>query len=168
VEGPRDRQPSMRQLTVAEAPTRPDSARESANVAHRPRFRRTLAAVVTAVGVALIIATITSVVSFVARSRAGSGPEGGVSAEPTGTPYPYDLYVHCGVQYTQFRGRWWHATPEKIAPPILPDEHGMYVYTGFVSGTMTLVATDLARFVSSDGRMTADFQPMSTRPPPCD
>jgi len=90
---------------------------------------------------------------------AGTGPD----KPAIGAAYPYQLYVHCGVKYARFGGRWWVATAEQSQPPAPPGRDGNYV-----SGTMTLVAADRARFQSTNPPVTADFRPAGSAPALCD
>jgi hypothetical protein len=53
-----------------------------------------------------------------------------------GTPYPFDLYTHCGIELAQFAGANWRAERPFDGP--LP---------GYIAGTMTLLDRDAARFV---------------------
>ena len=87
-----------------------------------------------------------------------TGPDGPVA----GQRYPYDLYVHCGIRYARFGGRWWHAEVERPAPPPRPSRDGNYV-----TGTMTLVSADRARFDSDDPPLTVDFRPLAGALDPC-
>lgn len=83
---------------------------------------------------------------------------GTVDHPEIGVTYEYHLYVHCGVRAAKFGGRWWIANPHSGAEP--PNDGSQYA-----TGSMTLVAPDLARFewdVSS-----ADFAPASVEPLPC-
>jgi hypothetical protein len=60
-----------------------------------------------------------------------------VPARPAfGTPYPFDLYTHCGIELAQFAGANWRAERPFAGP--LP---------GYIAGTLELLAEDHARFV---------------------
>jgi hypothetical protein len=80
-----------------------------------------------------------------ARPRVGPGEAA------AGTPYPFDLYVHCGGQYTRFADRVWKADnpPGNLLPR--PGADGTTKVTGYVPGTMTLVSADRADFVVDAG-----------------
>jgi hypothetical protein len=98
----------------------------------------------------------------------GTGPPGveaGPASPSIGVPYPYDLYVHCGIKYTRFGGRWWHAAPERPGPqPAMA--YGGNPYT---RGTMTLVSVDEARFERTGPDVTVTFQTVASVPSnPCD
>ncbi len=84
-------------------------------------------------------------------------------ATPTiGTAYPYQLFVHCGVRYALFGGRWWEATPPQSPPPGPPGRDGNYV-----TGTMTLTRADRVHFRSTDPPLEVDFRPAPAQPPLC-
>jgi hypothetical protein len=76
-----------------------------------------------------------------------------------GTPYPFDLYVHCTGEFTRFGGRYWQtdAPPGDLRPRPEPD--GRTRITGFIAGTMELLDSDTARFVM-DTRYVASSQPV--------
>lgn len=82
-----------------------------------------------------------------------SPPPRGPGVQP-GTPYPYSLFLHCGVRDAMFDGRNWQAqnVPEewKYNAPGWTREDA----TGF----MTLVAPDVAVFKSNSGR-SIEFRP---------
>jgi hypothetical protein len=79
-----------------------------------------------------------------------------------GTSYRYDLFVHCGVRYAKFGGRWWRADPEQ------PEPRTTYGGGLYVPGTMALVAADEARFTSDTPKVSATFRPLAGDPEPCD
>ncbi|MFB6521812.1 hypothetical protein [Streptomyces sp. NPDC056401] len=82
-----------------------------------------------------------------------------------GVPYPHELYVHCGVRYTRFGGRWWRADPEvpegALDPALRADDQ-------YTPGTMVLVSPAEARFVRHAPDLTVTFRPLAEEPPPCD
>lgn len=81
-----------------------------------------------------------------------------------GVPYPHELYVHCGVRYTKFAGRWWRAEPEvpegALDPAVRADP--------YTAGTMVLVSPAEARFVRRAPDLAVTFRPLADEPPPCD
>jgi hypothetical protein len=84
-------------------------------------------------------------------------------ATPTvGTAYPYQLFVHCGVRYALFGGRWWEAMPQQSPPPAPPGRDSNYV-----TGTMTLIRADRAHFRSTERPLEVDFRPAAAEPPLC-
>lgn len=86
------------------------------------------------------------------------------SAGPTlGVPYAHMLYVHCGIRYAKFDGRWWRAEPEVPEEALDPDLR-MDAYT---AGTMVLVSAVEARFVRSAPDLVVTFRPLALEPPPC-
>ncbi|MDD9377079.1 hypothetical protein M8Z33_10430 [Streptomyces sp. ZAF1911] len=82
-----------------------------------------------------------------------------------GVPYPHELYVHCGVRYTKFAGRWWHAEPEVPEGALDPALRADDPYT---PGTMVLVSPAEARFVRHAPDLAVTFRPLAEEPPPCD
>jgi hypothetical protein len=79
-----------------------------------------------------------------------------------GVTYRFDLFIHCGIRYAKFGGRWWHADPEQ------PEPRTTYGGGLYVAGTMALVAPDEARFTSKEPDVTATFRPLTGDPEPCD
>ncbi|MFI1442006.1 hypothetical protein [Streptomyces fructofermentans] len=81
------------------------------------------------------------------------------------TPYPYDIYAHCGVKWVEFGGRWWVldtvfpgvAQVEGDPPP--PNAQRL-------SGYMTLIGPDTANFDAA-GLPTMQFTPAREKPPGC-
>ncbi|MCX4779143.1 hypothetical protein [Streptomyces sp. NBC_01264] len=80
-----------------------------------------------------------------------------------GVPYAHDLYVHCGIRFTKFAGRWWRADPE------VPDQElDAAVWDDpYTAGTMTLVSAVEARFVRHDSGPTVTFRATEEEPPLC-
>ncbi|MFF3216377.1 hypothetical protein ACFYYB_37890 [Streptomyces sp. NPDC002886] len=90
--------------------------------------------------------------------------EPAVQATPAlGVPYAHDLYVHCGIRFTKFAGRWWHADPElpdgTLDPAVWDNP--------YTAGTMTLVSAVEARFVRHDAGPTVTFRATEEEPPLC-
>jgi hypothetical protein len=92
----------------------------------------------------------------------GPGAELGVS-------YEYVLYTHCGVLAARINGREWDADP-----PLLDESGGANPPPGwgnpFDTGTMRLLAGDVAEFRSSSGEV-ARFRPRPLNVPgpgPCE
>jgi len=78
----------------------------------------------------------------------------------TGSAYPYNRPVRCGIDYAFFAGHWWQA--DKPLPPP-GDAHGYpYAY-----GTMTLLSPGRAKFTWPGEPAVVTFHPTATRPPPC-
>ncbi|GAA4708608.1 hypothetical protein [Phytohabitans rumicis] len=99
-------------------------------------------------------------------------PRGGPADATVGTRYPFDLYVHCGGEFTRFAGKVWQTDtpPGNLAPR--PDAEGRTRVTGYLPGTMELVRTDQARFVIDLHYVAAAspvvaFHPATTAPPLC-
>lgn len=99
-------------------------------------------------------------------------PRTGPATAAVGTPYPFDLYVHCGGEFTRFAGNTWQTStpPGNLQPRPEPD--GRTRVTGYLAGTMELVSADLARFVVDMRYVTAPrpvilFRPVTGSPPPC-
>jgi len=86
---------------------------------------------------------------------AGTGPD----KPAIGAAYPYQLYVHCGVKYAKFGGRWWVAHRGTIAAA-----RPARARRQLRLGTMTLVAADRARFQSTNPPVTAELPPGGIRP----
>ncbi|MFJ7271096.1 hypothetical protein ACIQV3_31390 [Streptomyces sp. NPDC099050] len=90
-----------------------------------------------------------------------------VPVDPTGpalgVPYPHELYVHCGIRFTKFGGRWWRADPE------VPDDavDAAVWDDPYTAGTMMLVSAVEARFVRHDSDLSVTFRPMADDPPLC-
>jgi hypothetical protein len=179
-----DLRSGLRTLTENMPPVRPMAAR-AITMARTQRARRRAAlsagALVAVAGVSGVVATSPSgrgpnpvpapyvgTWSIPAADPAsgqpgpGTNPAIGPDRPMVGEPYRYDLYVHCGVRFATFGGRWWHAEPEQARPAGQPYRDGNYV-----TGTMTLLSPDHARFVSADPDLTVDFRPLTTAPAPC-
>ncbi|MCJ0873539.1 hypothetical protein [Streptomyces sp. AP-93] len=87
-----------------------------------------------------------------------------VQTDPAlGVPYAHTLYVHCGIRYTKFGGRWWRAEPE------VPEEalDAALRANPYTAGTMVLVSEVEARFVRSGPDLAVTFRPLAVEPPPC-
>ncbi|MFE9565642.1 hypothetical protein ACFYM0_31550 [Streptomyces sp. NPDC006487] len=97
-------------------------------------------------------------------SELPAATEPAVQADPEpGVPYAHDLYVHCGIRYAKFAGRWWHAEPE-VPEEALDPALRVNPYT---AGTMVLVSAVEARFVRSAPDLVVTFRPLAVEPPPC-
>jgi hypothetical protein len=90
----------------------------------------------------------------------------GVQARPpvptaavSGSAYPYYLYIHCGIRFAYFSGRWWEADSPQPTPSAAGANTEEY-------GTMTLIDANHARF-QGNGLPTVDFHPYAGRPPAC-
>ncbi|MFD5146235.1 hypothetical protein [Streptomyces sp. NPDC058401] len=97
-------------------------------------------------------------------SEQPAATEPAVQTDPApGVPYAHDLYLHCGIRYTKFAGRWWHADPE------VPEEalDGAVRQNPYMAGTMVLVSADEARFVRHAPDLTITFRPTEVEPVPC-
>ena len=119
----------------------------------------------TAIAVVAAAASTAVAVTALAGGTGGTGPASpGPGARPspsaTATAFPYQLYVHCGVNYANFDGRWWHTDPEQGRPGPGADPA--------ITGTMTLVSPTLARFHSDDPPLDVEFHPSSPPPAWCD
>lgn len=100
-----------------------------------------------------------------ASSSRPAGPERprtGPASPALGTPYPYDLYTHCGIHDAYFENRWWEADSPTQDDP----SKGSNPYTGSLAGTMTLTSPTAARF---DGphKLTATFHLLAGTPEAC-
>lgn len=91
----------------------------------------------------------------VAAAPADQPLELGPAVARIGVGYPYDLVRSCGLRFAVFDGSKW-ATDAKLARTIL-------LYGDRVSGVMTLVSKDVARFEMGSGSLkeTADFHRVS-------
>jgi len=183
-----DLRSGLRSLTENAPPVRPMAAR-AITMARAQRVRRRTAvsagALVAVAGVSGVVATSPSGPSdrgfnpvpapYVGtwsspaadlapgQREPGTNPEIGPDHPVVGGAYRYDLYVHCGVRFAKFGGRWWHADPEQARPAGQPYRDGNYV-----AGTMTLVSPDHARFESADPHLSVDFRPLAAAPAPCE
>jgi len=89
--------------------------------------------------------------------------------------YPFDLYTHCGIEFTMFGGREWRAVTPQPEPDRIPGPDGIVTYTGYTAGRMLLVNEGLLRFTITDSEAvnngeTVEFEPLSETapaPPPC-
>ncbi|MEU4095611.1 hypothetical protein [Streptomyces sp. NPDC026673] len=81
------------------------------------------------------------------------------------TPYPYDMYTHCGIKWAHFGGRWWvldtvfNGAPQVEGEPAAP-------HTQTLAGYMTLIGPDTANFDTA-GMPTLQFVPAESKPPGC-
>jgi hypothetical protein len=70
-----------------------------------------------------------------------------------GRPYPYQLFIHCGVPLVEFGGRGW--LPVQPVPHYPGSRTG--VENGYVTGTMTLVTPATLRFIADIHTVTAPY-----------
>ena len=105
-------------------------------------------------------------------ATASAAPSGGSADDPViGVAYPFRLFTHCGIRWTEFAGRTWTATTPRPEPATVPDPTtGMGSYDGYAEGTMTLLAPDRARFDIAAPRSLpggVEFTPTDETPPLC-
>ena len=74
-----------------------------------------------------------------------------------GKAYRFNLFIHCGVPLVNFGGRWWAPAPPVPHYPGPRPVNGISTYTGYVSGTMTLVTTNNLRFTADSRAVAAPF-----------
>lgn len=82
-----------------------------------------------------------------------------------GTPYPFDLHIHCGIRYANFGGAWWQA--EHMQPNYRPSKQDSRSMT-YLLGTMTLVGPDELRFDAQDEPLHLTFRPLTGKLEGCD
>jgi hypothetical protein len=99
----------------------------------------------------------------VVHESGGDGVQRGPRQATIGTPYPFDLYIHCGLRNADFAGRWWQADPVDLN--YQPRMH--YRDAAYVPGTMTLVAADEARFDASAEGLRVTYRPLAALGDPC-
>jgi hypothetical protein len=75
-----------------------------------------------------------------------------------GKAYPFNLFIHCGVPLVNFGGRWWAPAPPVPNYPGPRPVNGISTYTGYVTGTMTLVTTNNLRFTADSRAVAAPFR----------
>ncbi|MFE4637150.1 hypothetical protein ACFRJ1_27740 [Streptomyces sp. NPDC056773] len=97
------------------------------------------------------------------RTTAPAPPPPDPAGPALGVPYPHELYVHCGIRFTKFDGRWWRADPEvredALDPAVWEDP--------YTKGTMLLVSPAEARFVHPGSTPPITFRPVAAEPEPC-
>jgi hypothetical protein len=111
--------------------------------------------------------TTSAIVAPYELGNARKGP----AAPIIGTPYPYDLNVHCGGWFLRFGGRIWRTD----TPPdyhLRREANGNTKITGFIAGTAELVDQDTARFVMDTRYVDADqpvvlYELTTQKPPTC-
>jgi len=103
-----------------------------------------------------------------------AAPASSSSAQPTPVPAgkPFQLYTHCGIEFTQYAGHEWKATTPMADPQRLPDKNGITAYTGFISGRMAQIDKQTLKFVVTDPTVaingqTIVFHRTTTTSPPC-
>lgn len=72
------------------------------------------------------------------------------SAGQAGTSRPWRLFVHCGAPVIVFDGRPWAPVPPVPTYPGPRPVHGITSYTGYTTGTLTVLSADRLRFTASD------------------
>ena len=89
----------------------------------------------------------------------GDGVERGPKHAVIGTPYPFDLMIHCGIRYADFSGAWWQADPVQLSyRPKKQDWRSLQ----YARGIMTLVGPNEARFDVPDEGLHVTFRPLTT------
>ncbi|MGI5242021.1 hypothetical protein [Dactylosporangium sp. CA-139066] len=93
----------------------------------------------------------------VVHDSGGDGIERGPKQATIGTPYAFDLFVHCGIRYADFAGSVWQADP------VQENYHPKSVYRGlnYVLGTMTLTGPGEARFDAPAEGLQVTFRPLT-------
>ncbi|GIF23120.1 hypothetical protein Ate02nite_58500 [Paractinoplanes tereljensis] len=133
------------------------------NSLHEPVIRRARTARIRTIAALSIAATALVATAAFAWPTPGAGPApipAAPSASPSALAYAHQLYVHCGIRYANFEGRWWQAVHLGEVP--MPGQ-----ITNYLVGTMTLVDADHATFRSEHPALSADFIPFVGEPPPC-
>lgn len=74
-----------------------------------------------------------------------------------GKPYPYRLFIHCGVRKVLFGGRTWSPVRPVQKYPGNRPVHGITTEDGYVVGTMTLERAGTLRFVADNAIVKAPF-----------
>jgi hypothetical protein len=93
-----------------------------------------------------------------------------VSRPPSGTPF--DLLIHCGVQYLRYGNTEYKATEPEDPPVRLPSPDGTTAETGYVHGYLQLNGGRTVSFLVADPTVsingtTIAFEKTSDSPPPC-
>jgi hypothetical protein len=82
------------------------------------------------------------------------------------TPYPYDMYTHCGIKWVKFGGRWWIL--DSVYPGAEQVKGEPSSQAGqTIPGYMTLIGPDTANFDAA-GMPTLQFVPTEDEPPGCE
>jgi hypothetical protein len=107
-------------------------------------------------------------------SSAGSSSAGASSsAGQAGSSRPWRLFVHCGAPVIMFDGRAWAPEPPAPGYPGPRPVNGITTYTGYTTGTLTVLSADRLRFTASDtvSPYTVNYAPAppsaSTTAPVC-
>lgn len=92
------------------------------------------------------------------------------STPPVGTPF--DLLIHCGVQYLRYGNTEYKAAQPEDPPVRLPSPDGTTSETGYVHGYLQLDGGRTVRFLVADPTVsingtTISFEKTSDGPPPC-
>jgi hypothetical protein len=86
----------------------------------------------------------------------------------SGVRYPFDLFVHCGIHYTDFAGRSWQtAQSVQVPKPTKNATTGITQEDEAIPGFMTLVNSTTARFESAGLAVTVVFHAMDRQAPLC-
>ncbi|WP_155369729.1 hypothetical protein [Catellatospora vulcania] len=90
-----------------------------------------------------------------------------------GVDYPYDLYAHCGIEWTWFAGATWRARIPLAEPRTRVGADGITRYSGYVPGTMRLLDPDTAEFTADDRHIEPTLPPIvfertAAQAPGCD
>ncbi|SCF32093.1 hypothetical protein GA0074695_5554 [Micromonospora viridifaciens] len=101
------------------------------------------------------------------------GPPPGSALESagvdTGRDYAVTLSTHCGIDVTEFGGRWWKAERPVGDPGARPDPSDPSVmrYDGEISGKMRLLSTEKLQFTADTGDLVVRFDPTAESPEIC-
>ena len=112
-----------------------------------------------------VSASVSASPSPVVHDSGGDGFERRPGEATIGTPYRFDLRVHCGIRYATFAGRQWEADP------VQPQYHARHDYRStldYVPGTMTLVGADELQFDSDIENLHVTFRPQHGKLAICD
>jgi hypothetical protein len=111
--------------------------------------------------------------AVVAGITAGSALAVGHPTPHSAGTTPFELYTHYGIHFTTFAGRYWETLTALPDPQPVPNAQGVTTYTGYISGSMTLVDPNTLRFAINDPAVSITgqvvvFRPKSAPPPLCD
>ena len=85
--------------------------------------------------------------SHASSQRSTVGPS---SSGQAGVSRPWRLFVHCEAPVIVFDGRAWAPVPPVPTYPGPRPVHGITTYTGYTTGTLTVLSADRLRFTASD------------------
>ncbi len=93
-----------------------------------------------------------------------------ISRPPGGTPF--DLLIHCGVQYLRYGNTEYKATEPEDPPVRLPSPDGITSETGYMHGYLQLDGGRTVKFLVADPTVsingkTITFEKTIDSPPPC-